>query len=202
MDIDVDGDFLFPVGTILIKEFSYDDVPHETRLFVRHLDGIWTGYSYEWREDGSDADLLPAGKVKVLPSGHTWTYPSRAECLRCHNDTANFALGPEVAQLNREMLYPQTWRIANQLQTLNQIGVFTSGLPAGIENLPAYAELDQTHHSVHYRARSYLHSNCSGCHRPGEVTQASMDFRLAVPTAISMLVMLHQPSVISASRVQ
>ena len=180
--IDVDGDFLFPAGSILIKEFAYDGVPHETRLYVRHTDGIWAGYSYEWREDGSDADLLPAGKVKDLGFGRVWTYPSRAECLSCHTDTANFSLGLEVAQLNREMLYPQTLRIANQLQTLDQIGIFTDGLPAGIESLPAYAELDQAQHSVQYRARSYLHSNCSGCHRPGEVTQAPMDFRFSTPT--------------------
>jgi uncharacterized repeat protein (TIGR03806 family) len=187
VDIDVDGDFLFPVGTVLVKEFAYDDVPHETRLFVRHMDGIWTGYSYEWREDGSDADLLPAGKVKVLPTGHSWTYPSRAECLRCHNDTANFSLGPEMAQLNREMLYPQSLRIANQLETLEHIGIFTYGLPASIEDIPAYAELDQTHHSVDYRARSYLHSNCSGCHRPGEITQAPMDLSFSSPTTASNL---------------
>ncbi len=183
VSISADGDFLFPPGTVLIKEFSYNGVPHETRLLVRHLDGVWAGYSYEWRADGSDADLLPAGKVKVLPSGATWTYPSRAECLRCHTDSANFSLGPEVGQLNREMLYPQTLRVANELQTLDHIGIFTSGLPAGIENLPAYAGLGQTQHSVAYRARSYLHSNCSGCHRPGEVTQAPMDFRFSTPTA-------------------
>jgi hypothetical protein len=182
VDIDTDGDFLFPPGSVLVKEFSYNGVPHETRLLVHHLDGIWAGYTYEWRADGLDAELLPAGKVEVLPSGHTWTYPSRAECLRCHTDSANFSLGPEVAQLNREMLYPKTMRIANELETLDHIGVFTLGLPAGIEDLPAYAELDQVHHSVEYLARSYLHSNCSGCHRPGEITQAPMDFRFSTPT--------------------
>jgi len=183
VDIDADGDFLFPPGTVLVKEFSYDNVPHETRLLVHHFDGIWAGYSYEWREDGLDADLLPAGKVKVLSSGHTWNYPSRAECLSCHTDTASFSLGPEVAQLNSEMLYPQTLRVANQLATLDGISIFTSGLPAAVANLPAYAGLDQTHHSVDYRTRSYLHSNCSGCHRPGEVTQAPMDFRFSPQTA-------------------
>ncbi len=188
--IDAEGDFLFPPGTVLVKEFSYNGVPHETRLFVHHLDGIWAGYSYEWRNgvSGWDGYLLPAGLVKDLDPGiygpgHTWTYPSRAECLRCHTDSANFSLGPEVGQLNRDMLYPSTMRIANELETLEHIGVFTTGLTPGIEDLPAYAELDQAHHSVDYRARSYLHSNCSGCHRPGEITQAPMDFRFSTPTS-------------------
>jgi hypothetical protein len=43
--ISPDGDFQFPVGTVLAKEFSFDGVPHETRLLVRHQDGIWSGYS-------------------------------------------------------------------------------------------------------------------------------------------------------------
>jgi uncharacterized repeat protein (TIGR03806 family) len=177
-----DGDFLFPIGTVLLKEFSFDGVPHETRLLVHHNDGIWTGYSYEWRPDNSDADLLYAGKVKVLPNGVNWTYPSPAQCKSCHTAAANDALGPEIAQLNFDTLYPSTGRVANQLQTLNHIGVFgtpDASLPAPIENLPAMSSFSDTNVAVALRSKSYLHSNCSICHRPGGPTQAGMDFRFS-----------------------
>ena len=72
-------------------------------------------------------------------------------------------------------LYPSTGRIANQLQTLNHIGVFgtpDASLPAPIEDLPAMSSLTDTHVPVALRGKSYLHSNCSICHRPGGPTQA------------------------------
>ena len=82
--------------------------------------------------------------------------------------------------MNGKIVYPQTDRLANQLATLEHVGLLQ--LPAPVEDLPAYAGLDQAHVPVAYRAKSYLHSNCSGCHRPGEATQAPMDFRFATPT--------------------
>lgn|GEM_PF-201804 len=181
IDVAPDGDFLFPPGTILWKEFSFDGAPVETRAFVRHDDGIWAGYSYEWI--GSDAFLLPAGKVKPLPNGIDYTYPSRAECLRCHTDVANFSLGPELAQLNRDGIYPQTNRISNQLATLDHIGLLTDGLPSPVEDIPTYAEITDTHRPLATRARSYLHTNCSGCHRGEGVTQVQIDFRYGASRA-------------------
>ena len=181
VDVAPDGDFLFPPGTILWKEFSFDGAPVETRAFVRHDDGIWAGYSYEWI--GSDAFLLPAGKVKPLPNGIDYTYPSRAECLRCHTDVANFSLGPELAQLNRDAVYPQTNRISNQLATLDHIGVFTNALSTPVADIPTYAEITDTHRPIVTRARSYLHINCSGCHRGEGVTQAQIDFRFSASRA-------------------
>ena len=181
IDIAPDGDFLFPPGTILWKEFSFDGAPVETRAFVRHNDGVWAGYSWEWT--GSDAFLLPAGKVKELSNGQSYYFPSRAECLRCHTDVANFSLGPELAQLNRDGVYPQTNRISNQLATLDHINVLTNGLPLPVEEIPTLAEITDTHRPVVTRARSYLHINCSGCHRGEGVTQAQMDFRFSASRA-------------------
>ena len=80
-----DGDFLFPVGTILVKEFSFDGVPHETRLFVHHGDGIWAGYSYEWNQ-GNRCGLALRGEVKSAE------WPSTGPILRRLN--ANAATRP------------------------------------------------------------------------------------------------------------
>lgn len=176
-----DGDFLFPIGTILWKQFSIEGQPVETRALVRHNDGVWAGYSWEWI--GSDATLLPAGKVKVLPNGQSYQFPSRAECLRCHTDVKNFSLGPELAQLNGDEVYPQTNRISNQLATLDNIGIFTNPLSTPVEDIPAYAGIEDTHRPLVARVRGYLHSNCSHCHQGEGVTQAKMDFRASATRA-------------------
>lgn len=177
IDLAPDGDFLFPPGTVLVKEFSIDDEPIETRLLMRDDDGVWGGYSYEWI--GDDAYLLPAAKQKVLPNGQTWHFPARGECVRCHTGVANFALGPELGQLNGDKVYLETDRISNQLATMEHIGLLTNGLPDPPERLQSLAGIDDTHQAVSRRARSYLHSNCSGCHRGSGPTQSNMDLRFS-----------------------
>ncbi|MDJ0906575.1 MAG: PQQ-dependent sugar dehydrogenase [Woeseiaceae bacterium] len=177
IDLATDGDFEFPTGTVLAKEFAVDGEPVETRLMMRDVSGIWTGYSYEWI--GDEAYLLQAGKQKTLPNGQVWSYPDRGECLRCHTENAGFALGPEIGQLNRDMLYETTGRTANQLATLEHIGMVTNGLPDTVDQLPALAGLADDHQAVSRRARSYLHSNCSGCHRGAGPTQSNMDLRFS-----------------------
>jgi hypothetical protein len=159
----------------LAKEFAIDGVPVETRLLMLDANRIWTGYSYEWID--GDAFLLPAGKQKTLPNGQIWKYPDRGECLRCHTEIANFALGPEIGQLNRDLLYEKSNRISNQLATLEHIGFVSNGLPGAPDQLPALAGLEDSHQALSRRARSYLHSNCSGCHRGAGPTQSNMDLR-------------------------
>ena len=46
--VNADGDWDFPNGTVLMKNFRLDNRLVETRLFMRHPDGVWAGYSYEW----------------------------------------------------------------------------------------------------------------------------------------------------------
>lgn len=178
-----DGDFDFPTGTVLVKSFAFGDVPVETRLLVRHHDGGWAGYSYEWLDDGSDAVLLETGKTKTLSNGQAWTFPSRTQCLICHTSVARFALGPELAQLNSDFEYPSTGRTANQLDTLKQVGVLADPRERPSHQLPALADARDRRRSVQDRARSYLHSNCSGCHRPEGPTQALMDLRFFASNA-------------------
>jgi len=181
INIDANGDFEFPIGTVLVKEFSVDGTPVETRFIMYSDNGQTTGYSYEWQ--GTDAVLLPDAKQVVLPNDQLYHFPSRGECRRCHTSAAKIALGPTVEQLNNDMVYESTNRISNQLMTLEHIGMFTSGLPAPVENLPATVGLDDTHHAVSRRARSYLHANCSGCHRGEGPTQSTMDLQYQTPRA-------------------
>lgn len=177
-----DGDLSYPVGSVLVKHFELNNTLIETRLYMHHSNG-WSGYSYEWLDDQSDAILLPDGKNKTVagPNGsQTWHYPSRAECDQCHTQAAGKSLGLEALQLNSEYEYAQTGRAANQLQTLNAIGVITEP-PAGAFD-QRLAELDETEFDIATRARSYLHSNCSHCHRLGG-SNSNMDMRFGTAFA-------------------
>lgn len=180
--IGADGDFEFPVGTVLAKEFTQEGVRVETRLFVRHPDGVWAGYSYAW-VDGSgnaltDAELLPeAAATRPVPgTSATWTYPSRNQCLTCHTEAAGRSLGVEVGQLNRELTYPSTGITANQLDTLAAVGMIDDPSSFGDRAFPNY---DDTSIPVADRVWSYLHSNCSNCHRVGG---SGMGGRSAMPS--------------------
>ncbi len=178
--INADGDWDFPIGTVLMKQFSLGGKPIETRLFMHHPDGNWAGYSYEWNDAGTDADLLPAGKAKPV-GAQTWTYPSRSDCLECHTAIAGRSLGLETAQLNRDLVYVSTLRISNQLATLDHIGMFDAPLPAPPAMLGAYPAPDAIAAPIDQRARAYLQANCSFCHRPQGTGQGPADLRFATP---------------------
>jgi uncharacterized repeat protein (TIGR03806 family) len=168
-----DGDFDFPVGTVLVKTFSLAGTRVETRLFMRHADGAWAGYSYEWNAEQTDALLLPGEKTKTV-GDRTWSFPSRSDCLRCHTAAAGSTLGLELGQLNGDLLYSTTGRTANQLDTLAHIGMFASALPASRAAFPKYGSTAP----IEARARSYLHANCSMCHRPaGGAGRSTIDVR-------------------------
>jgi uncharacterized repeat protein (TIGR03806 family) len=173
---DADGDFDFPNGTVLVKTFTVGGKRIETRLFMRHDDGGWNGYTYEWLDDQSDAVLLPAGKTKVVGT-QTWTYPSRSDCVSCHSDAAGRSLGLELGQLNGDYVYSSTNRVANQLKTFEHIGLFDKPLGKPVEQLVAYPDPYGTAAAVDLRARAYLHSNCSNCHRPKGGGRGNMDLR-------------------------
>lgn len=173
-----DGDFDFPNGTVLMKTFSVNGKRAETRLFVRHDDGGWGGYSYQWNDAETDATLLASNDSKTF-GNQTWYYPSRTECMRCHTQAAGRSLGPEIGQLNSDFVYTQTNRVSNQLRTLEHIGIFDKPLSAPPEQLVAYPDPNDTQAPIDRRARAYLHANCSICHRPMGGGGGLMDFRFA-----------------------
>lgn len=181
IEIQADGDFEFPIGTVLMKEFSTNGTPFETRLLVRHDDGGWAGYTYEWNDELTNASLVSAAGLDKLIDGQLdWTYPSRAQCLECHSAVSGRSLGPETAQLNGSAFYPQTGLTANQLETLDHIGLFAGGLIEDPANLPALGAVDDASQSIEHRARSYLHANCAMCHRPEGPGEGPMDFRYQI----------------------
>jgi uncharacterized repeat protein (TIGR03806 family) len=178
--VEPDGDWTLPIGTVLLKEFALAGKRIETRLFVRHLDGGWAGYTYEWDDAETDATLVVNGKTKTI-GDQTWRYPSGTECLECHSDAAGRSLGLETAQLNRDFAAGAKLS-GNQLAYLERKGLFESD-PGDPEDLAAFPAPDDETASLESRARAYLHANCSNCHRPGGTTQSSMDLRASATLA-------------------
>lgn len=170
-----DGDLEVPKGAVLRKDFLVGGQYVETRLFMHHADGTWSGYSYEWNDAQTDAVRVAGEKVKPV-GGQDWVFPSGAQCMQCHTTAAGRTLGLELAQLDRETVYRATNRIAPQVATLAHVGLLAGPMPT-VAPLPDPSGTA----SVESRARSYLHANCSMCHRPGGPGRGSADWRFATP---------------------
>jgi uncharacterized repeat protein (TIGR03806 family) len=177
-----DGDFDLPNGTVLMKNFRIGPQLVETRLLMRHNDGQWAGYTYEWNAQGTDATRVIGGK-SVQVAGLTWLFPSETQCLFCHSGAAGRSLGLETAQLNGSFAYASTGRTANQLDTFSSIGLFNAPLSAPPAQLPVLPDPFGTTGTLTERARAYLHTNCSHCHRPNGPTPVDMDLRYTTPLA-------------------
>jgi uncharacterized repeat protein (TIGR03806 family) len=179
-----DGHWIFPDGTVFVKTFSLGERLVETRLLVRVDEFNWWGYSYEWREDQSDAELLAANEIgyERTIGAQTWHFPSRSQCLQCHTDAAGRSLGPETSQLDHDFAYPSGVS-GNQLDTLEHIGLFAT-IPAA---RPAFPDPADASAPLESRARAYLHANCAICHRPGGESSVALDLRFDAPFAATGL---------------
>ncbi len=172
-----DGDWDPPNGTILVKHFRIGNQLVETRLFMRHPDGVWAGYTFEWNAGQTEATRVTGGKT-VMVAGQNWIFPSEAQCMQCHTQAAGYSLGLETAQLNGSLTYAQTGRNANQITTLNAVNTLSP--PVGA-NPPAYANPSDTNRTLTERARAYIHTNCANCHRPQGPTPVTLDLRHDTP---------------------
>ncbi|HEY5373117.1 MAG TPA: hypothetical protein VIK01_05490, partial [Polyangiaceae bacterium] len=165
-----DGRFSFPVGSVLIKTFAFDNKLVETRLFM-HVDlNNWVGYSYQWDEAQTEATLVDGSGAEVMFDTQKrvvdWHYPSQKDCLNCHNNSAGSTLGPETAQLNR------TVEGTNQIDKIATLGLFETApakpyKAALVAPYPGQADDPPSTATTEQKARSYLHANCGFCHRPG-----------------------------------
>ncbi|NIS37296.1 MAG: hypothetical protein GWN73_42785, partial [Actinobacteria bacterium] len=180
-----DGALDFPIGTVLLKVFSYG-TPVETRVFVRRPDG-WEAHTYRWNEAATDAVLLDATEevmVEVeLPEGRavaTHLFPDRQGCAICHGFRPQSHLGPRIDQLARTVELPDG--TADQLAAFEEIGLFGD---AALPPVAPMADPLDAGRPLELRARAYLHSNCGHCHRPdGWVPpDLSMDLRYGTDLA-------------------
>jgi len=190
------GNWSFPTGTVFIKHFElpldYRNPSFikrlETRFLIRDANGTIYGLTYKWRDDQSDADLLPGSlneditvQTAAGPRTQTWFYPSRQSCFSCHNDDARHVLGVNTRQLNRPTTYPSSGVTDNQLRTWSRIGLFQSApTESEIPTLDRLVEVTDTSASLAHRMRSYLDANCAHCHQPG-TPRGFFDARFDIP---------------------
>ena len=172
-------DWDFPIGTVLVKNFSLQNQLLETRLFMRHDDGGWAGYSYEWNNQETEATLVPASGSDRQVGSQTWHYPSRIECLQCHTDSIGFTAGPETAQLNK-YFRDSSGRVVNQLSVLEDRFDFQNADFSDPTQLPSLADIEDNAQTDHWRSRSYLYANCAMCHQPGGTGRGPEDFRYSI----------------------
>ncbi|MEM6801025.1 MAG: PA14 domain-containing protein [Bacteroidota bacterium] len=186
------GNWRFPIGSVLIKHFELGGKRLETRFEVHAEDGKYYYLTYKWREDESEADLLFGAldeEVSVNGQSQIWHYPSRTECLTCHQPNAGFILGPKTRYLNSSISYPQSGETANQLYTLSHIGLLDKNLSEfEVEEISRFLSYDDPNASLEERARSYLDLNCSYCHQPGASNRAQFDARITTPLARQNLI--------------
>lgn len=173
----------FPEGTVLVKTFSLEGEAAkpasrrriETRLLTFQR-GDWQGYSYQWDNAQTDAELVPSGgldreltiadpKAPGGKSKQTWHYPSRTECMVCHV-RSGFVLGLNTLQMNKVHDYGTVRE--NQLTALTLLGVLKVGGAGKLPRPPeAYKRLIDPYDPAgdrSARVRSYLHANCAHCH--------------------------------------
>lgn len=167
----------FPEGTVMIKNFYYDNVQPsgerkliETRLIYKK-NGEWKFADYIWNEEQTEATFNLDGAYQNIEwmdaNGeiHTVNYriPSEVECYTCHkfNDTAT-PIGPKPQNLNKAIVYDDG--LKNQLEKWVEVGYFNNNYPSNIETVVDWTDPSQ---SFENRWRAYVDMNCSHCHRAG-----------------------------------
>jgi uncharacterized repeat protein (TIGR03806 family) len=169
----------FTNGAALVQTLSLEGKRIETRLLARQ-GGQWVGYSYRWNDSQTDAMLVEAkgAETEFVVEGRrqSWRFPGRTECMTCHSRAAEFVLGINELQLNKEHDYAGVRD--NQLRTLKHIGVFGGTRPKSATN--TLVDPYDNNQELAARARSYLHVNCSVCHVEAGGGNSKMDLRFTM----------------------
>ena len=186
------GAWDFPTGTVFIKHFdiqvSEDSVKkNETRFFVIGEQNDTYGITYKWNETDTDATLI--GLSETVSDTFTvqealkweeqvWDYPTRGECLRCHNSNAGSVLGVKTSQLNREVTVDGVVAGKNQLIWWDELGYFDEF--EWTDSTPMLYDIADSSASMELRVRSYLDANCAHCHN-GSMGFTAFDARFETP---------------------
>ena len=173
-EVTPDGTIAFPVGTVLIKNFFYDQPDGarniiETRLLIQRKDG-WDPLTYVWQEDQTDAQLEIAGAYREVSFVHrgeeqTFEYvvPDKNQCKGCHEYKKEVVpVGPKAQNLNRDYTYADgvfnqldRWVLEGYLQDYDQV-----------QDLKTMTDWSDTTAILEDRALAYLEVNCGTCHNP------------------------------------
>ena len=167
--------FQFPVGTTLIKTFSYQNTSSnletqllETRLLIHTNDG-WEAVGYIWNDDQTDAYLSLVGKTIQTQfskaSGELisvrYRAPNKNQCKECHQlNGVMTPIGPKARNMDLVVQYDS--EKVNQLEKWAQLGWIDRDLV--FNKMVNYFDNSQ---NMEARARGYLDINCAHCHIRG-----------------------------------
>lgn len=190
-----------PVGSVLIKNFYYDNVQNitpaggrrilETRLMIRRADG-WLFANYVWNEEQTEAVYDMGGSfVEVqfqdndgLTQSVNYRIPADYQCIVCHKSkfwdgtqeiATHIPIGIKPQNLNFNYNYGSESK--NQLQKWIDYGYLEGGfsLPSAQNTVVNY---EDTSKSLEQRARAYFDANCAHCHdEKGHCDYRPMKFR-------------------------
>lgn len=170
-----DGKVLeLPVGTVLIKNFYYNNVlPSnstriiETRLMIRKASG-WIFAEYIWNDEQTEAFYNMDGSTTSISweeNGTTKTVtnyriPSETECFVCHKvNNVAVPIGIKPQSLNNNFNFSTGTQ--NQLAKWIEAGYLENNLP---NNIVSTVDYKDTSKPLVDRVRSYLDINCAHCH--------------------------------------
>ncbi len=166
--------FDFPTGTILIKNFYYENtLPNnttkivETRLMIKKA-SFWEFATYQWNEEQTNASYIMSGVNVPVDwideNGQTrhanFRIPPGADCLACHqkNDQA-LPIGPKPQNINHNYTYEDGTE--NQLNKWKNFGYLNDSYP---ENIDTVTKWDDETQNLQDRVRGYVDINCAHCH--------------------------------------
>lgn len=173
--------FAFPVGTVLVKSFSYPETGVlETRLLIHKSNG-WQGYPYVWNEDRTEAIYSPVGaKLSIETEVHSgrfqkidYSVPNQNQCKTCHQSGDKIVpIGPKARNLGTKQV--QDWRHIGLLQeSLFEV----ASVPSIVQNEGDLAS----------RARAYLDINCAHCHKSdGAASNSGLWLGWSEPSAVRL----------------
>jgi len=170
----------FPVGTVLIKNFFYENDENnktkgkkiiETRLLVKRADK-WDALDYVWNEAQTEAELNIVGDTKKIDYINLhgkfvhvdYSVPNKNQCKNCHNlNSVMVPIGPKVRYLNKDFTYTDGKK--NQLDKWSEVGYLTGYKKEENTNNKIADAFDEKSGTLETRAKSYIEVNCAHCHR-------------------------------------
>jgi len=138
--------------SVLAKTIRLNGKRVETQIL--HWDGYWNGYTYRWNDEQTDASLVGREGETATVDGKPWRFYARGECLRCHGSNFYKPLAFFPGQMNRD----------GQLERFFNLGLIDQTFKEAADIQPLGNPYDESL-ALETRARSWIHSNCAGCHR-------------------------------------
>lgn len=166
--------WIFPVGTIVWKEFAFLGRTVETRMLEK-LDPepgprSWIVSTFLWDDAQRDAVRVNHGRADVAPTGLGTDHdvPSVDDCVTCHDAGGDVLLGFSAVQLAGP-------GAGIRLAELVADGRLSSP-PVGEPVVPGDSEAQQVY--------GQLHAGCAHCHNPRKVGPVALtQLFLEIPAA-------------------